>query len=410
MVGPTKSCAALNLVFLRPERLPCLTQPPLGLYTGSISRTPVGRALFRGRAHSQGEPHRHASQVRDAGTVNCASTLSSGDRGMLLTATCSAAGAVAILTIAMMPTNAGGAEALTLDRIHLRDPYILPVPQEGKYYLFGTGWTLPDGPGFMVYTSTDLQAWHGPRPAFTCPDGFSSVNYWAPEVHLYRGRYYMFATFFSKTEDSSRNTRILVAEEPGGPYRFHSPGPVTPRDWYCLDGTLFVDQEGLPWMVFCHEWVQIGDGSICAVRLSEDLRQSVGEPVVLFKASAAPWVTPIGTAPRGRVTDGPFLHRAANGDLLMLWSSFGEGGYKLAVARSESGVLLGPWTHPPKPLYEDDGGHGMLLLEFGGQLLLVLHQPNSQSRERPRIFSVHEHEQATLTLSPWPSPTTPAQN
>ena len=38
-----------------------------------------------------------------------------------------------------------------LESIRLRDPFILSVPEHRKYYLFGTGWTLPNGPGLMVY-------------------------------------------------------------------------------------------------------------------------------------------------------------------------------------------------------------------------------------------------------------------
>ena len=42
-------------------------------------------------------------------------------------------------------------------------------------------------------------------------------------------------------------------------------------------------------MVFCHEWLQVQDGQICAIRMEEDLSDSIGEPVILFRASEAPW-------------------------------------------------------------------------------------------------------------------------
>ena len=38
-------------------------------------------------------------------------------------------------------------------------------------------------------------------------------------------------------------------------------------------------------MVFVHEWVQISDGSICAIELSWDLKTAVSEPLLLFHAS-----------------------------------------------------------------------------------------------------------------------------
>ena len=52
----------------------------------------------------------------------------------------------------------------------------------------------------------------------------------------------------------------------------------------------FVLTDIQPWMVFCHEWVQIGDGTMDAVRLAADLSKPVGEPIQLFRASDAPGV------------------------------------------------------------------------------------------------------------------------
>jgi len=286
-----------------------------------------------------------------------------------------------------------------LEDIRLRDPYILPVSEDGKYYLYGTGWRLPDGPGFMVYWSRNLDVWEGPFAAFRRPEQFwSDRNYWAPEVHRYKGKYYMFASF--KAQDICRGTQILMSEKPSGPFGPITDGPVTPSNWECLDGTLYIDKAGRPWMVFCHEWVQVGDGEICVIALSEDLKKAVGEPVLLFRASESPWVVEFGKKPRGRVTDGPFLHETSDGVLMMLWSSFGNGGYKLAVSRSESGEITGPWKHEQKPIYENDGGHGMLFRTFERKLMLVLHQPNRSPNERPRLFTVVEKGDK-LTISPY---------
>ena len=309
-------------------------------------------------------------------------------------------GIFGILTL--MPAGAAeGPATHRLEDIHLRDPFILPVAQDGMYYLYGTGWRLPGGPGFMVYRSPDLATWEGPYAAFTAPEGFQSENYWAPEVHAYRGRYYMLATFKQRGEGTYRHTRILVADKPEGPFSLLTEGPATPAEWFCLDGTLFVDDAGDPWMVFCHEWVQVVDGEVCAVRLSEDLTKTIGEPLLLFRASEAPWGhSNTGTERKGGVTDGPFLHRTADGGLLMLWSSFGEGGYKLAVAHSQSGQIEGPWVQEPEPIFGDDGGHGMLFRRSDGQLMATLHQPNRGPLERPRLFEVKE-EAGSLRLKPW---------
>jgi arabinan endo-1,5-alpha-L-arabinosidase len=278
--------------------------------------------------------------------------------------------------------------------IHIRDPFVLPIIAENQYYLYGTtgaeAWTNA-ALGIDYYTSTDLQNWEGPFAAFRPPVGFwADRNFWAPEVHVYHGRYYMFATF--KAEGIRRGTQILAADSPQGPFLPISDGPVTPRDWECLDGTLFVDDNNQPWIVFCHEWVQVGDGEICATRLSDDLKSAIDQPHLLFKASEAPWAEEINSKGRkGYVTDGPFLIRMANGALIMLWSSFGTSGYTVGVARSASGGIFGPWQQVTEPLYAGDGGHCMVFRAFDGQLWLAYHRPNPTPDERPYFVPLREN-------------------
>ena len=295
------------------------------------------------------------------------------------------------------PATAEEVSSYSLDAIHIRDPFILPVAKEGRYYLFGSH--PPKTNDFPVYVSRDLKIWEGPVAAFIPPDGFwATRDFWAPEVHFYKGRYFLFASF--KADKTCRGTQILMSETPQGPFRLHSNGPVTPQDWECLDGTLFVDSAGIPWIVFCHEWLQIGDGTICALRLSADLTKSEGVPITLFHASAQPLVTEIGgKTQRGRVTDGPFLYRMKNGILLMLWSSVSKTKYVQLVAQSETGTLTGPWKQITTPLFQDDGGHGMIFRTFEGNLKLILHRPNQNPDERALILNLEEKGDL-LTIRP----------
>ncbi len=288
--------------------------------------------------------------------------------------------------------------------IQIRDPYVLPLPEQGLYLMVGTTdrncWQ-GQAEGFNAFLSRDLNAWEGPIPAFRPPPGFwADRNFWAPEVHRYQGRFFLFASF--KADNVCRGTQILVADQPQGPYRVHSDGPVTPRQWECLDGTLHVDAAGRPWMVFCHEWVQVGDGEICAMPLAPDLRAPAGDPVLLFRASEAPWPVRIGTppGPQGIVTDGPFLFRARNGHLLMLWSSAGRQGYAMGLARSPSGAVTGPWTQDPEPVFARDGGHGMLFRTFDGKLMMTLHTPNRTPDERAVFIPLEETESGFRLAAP----------
>lgn len=284
------------------------------------------------------------------------------------------------------------------EAIQLRDPFVFPEKNERKYYLYGSTdkniWGA--GTGFDVYIGDDLQHWEGPFPVFR-PDKhfYAAENFWAPEVHEFQGRYYMFATFLRK-DNRRRGTGVLVADSLLGPFLPHSDGLVTPKGWDCLDGTLFIDDDSLPWMVFCREWVQVGDGEICAVRLTKDLSGTAGEPELLFRASAAPWPTSFRHRTRGSgknyVTDGPFIYRTVNGELLMLWASFVNNVYAQGVSRAEGGKITGPWLHDERPIYHDDGGHGMLFKTWNDELYLTLHSPNKTPLERPEFIRVKERD------------------
>ena len=128
----------------------------------------------------------------------------------------------------------------------------------------------------------------------------------------------MFAFF--KAEKQYRATQILTAENVFGPYLPLTGESITPTNWQCLDRTFFVDDGGEPWIVFCHEWVQIHIGSICAMRLNPDLTEAAGRPTFLINASESPWVKKSGWPDEGSkywfptyVTDGPFIHRLRRG-------------------------------------------------------------------------------------------------
>ncbi len=288
----------------------------------------------------------------------------------------------------------------TLSDINFRDPYILSVPELEQYYLFGTdGLTAWSGAphGFDVYISSDLQEWSGPIAAFR-PDAdfWADHHFWAPEVHRYNGKYYMFASF--KGHSVPRGTQILSAETPEGPYLPISNHPITPASWECLDGTLYVDKEDKPWMIFCREWIEVTDGEMYAVRLKEDLSATIGEPMLLFQASQAPWT--VGGKEGQYVTDGPFMHHTSSGELLMLWSSSGACGYAMGLARSVSGDISGPWQHDPEPLYAKDGGHGMLFRDLTGRLMLAIHAPNLNPQERPLLIEVQESSR-TISIKSW---------
>lgn len=276
------------------------------------------------------------------------------------------------------------------EEINIRDPFVLT--HDGRYYLYGTRGATCWGPadGFDVYVGTDLENWEGPFVCFHNDGSFwADRNYWAPEVHEWQGAFYMFASF--KREDVHRGTSILRADTPMGPFIPWSEGNVTPKDWECLDGTFYVSEDGRPWMVYCHEWVQAGDGEVRAMPLTDDLRCAAGESILLFHASDAAWceVKHHSSGVDGCVTDGPFVWRTMDGTLLCLWASFSEHGYTEAVAVSDNGRIDGRFTQA-EPLFWQDGGHGMVFRALDGQLYLTLHTPNEHLKEHPAFYKIKD--------------------
>lgn len=277
--------------------------------------------------------------------------------------------------------------------INIRDPFVLK--EDGKYYLYGTrgetAWTKAEG--LDVYVSDDLENWSEPHVCFTVPENFwGEKEIWAPEVHKYNGSYYMFASFYS--ESRSRATQILKSDTPMGPFLPFTDDAITPVGWTCLDGTFYVDKNGDPYIVFCREWVQVTDGEIHAMKLTKDLTAAAGEPKLLFSASQPEW------ADKTRnmfVTDGPFLYRTSEGRLLMIWSTFTQSGYVQAIAYSDNGEIDGNWLHE-KPMFDKDGGHGMIFEDYNGQKHLILHSPNENPLERPVLFDIVEKD-GTLKLA-----------
>lgn len=282
---------------------------------------------------------------------------------------------------------------MKFEDINIRDPFVLPY--DGKYYLYGTrgetAWTKAYG--LDVYVSDDLETWSEPHECFSVPENFwGEKEIWAPEVHFYNGKFYMFVSFYS--EKRSRATQILKSDSPMGPFLPFTDDAITPPGWTCLDGTFYVDKNGDPYIVFCREWVQVTDGEIHAMKLKKDLSAPDGDPILLFSASQPEW------ADKSRdmfVTDGPFMYRTKEGRLLMIWSTFTQKGYVQAIAYSDNGEIDGNWCHE-KPMFEENGGHGMIFEDYNGKKYLILHSPNENPLERPVMFEIKE-ENGSLKLA-----------
>jgi hypothetical protein len=285
-----------------------------------------------------------------------------------------------------------------LDSVFLSDPFILADHNTNMYYMTGTGGMLWkskdlkfwDGPYSVV--KTDPKSWMGPRPMI-----------WAAEIHLYKDKYFYFATFTNQSVriDSvkgnvieRRACHVLVSDKPDGPYLPMKDSVYLPAGKPTLDGTFWIDRDGKPYMVYCYEWLQNWNGTVEKIELKPDLSGTIGNGKVLFRASDSPWSREKdenGNEVPNKVTDGPYLFKTATGRLGMIWTSWVYDVYTQGVAYSQSGTLDGPWIQEKDPVTPPNFGHGMLFQTLEGKSLMAVHSHkniNGRFFRIPHLFEV----------------------
>ncbi|HRW95192.1 MAG TPA: glycoside hydrolase family 43 protein [Bacteroidales bacterium] len=287
----------------------------------------------------------------------------------------------------------------------MSDPFIYPHPETQTYYLTSSG-------GWM-YKSNDLKMWTGPfniidiKGLWLEKAGFAA----AAEIHRIGDKYYYAGTWSDHSDLIEQvprrynvphnQTYLLRADEPEGPYTSFAIEPgydYQPREWDCIDGTLY-EENGKIYMIFVHEWTQLIDGTMDYIELAPDLSYTLSEkPVTMFRATEAPWameMNSIGEATFGLkmpgwVTDGPQMFRTQTGKLGMLWSSWGKERYVQGIAYSESGTIAGPWVQEKEPFLSNNSGHGMLFRTFDGKLIFLVHHAEENGPRKPQYWNVDD--------------------
>lgn len=315
-----------------------------------------------------------------------------------------------------------GARVKTSD-FRVRDPYVVPCPEDGLYHLFVSDeWS--GGVGVSVRTSSDLKTWSEPKKVLAIPDSWNIIDTWAPEVHRFDGKWYVFVTLGRERRDLPAmkllstdpdflrrygpesfakrrrlGTYVFRSNELDGPYEPVADESLTPVERMALDGTLWVE-DGKPYMVFSWDWPQLGIGECAVAPLKRDLSAFEAEPKTLFRASD------IATNAWKANVDGPFLYRSEkSGKLFAIWSTTGlgsdfergrpvfdgmkDGAYRVILCESSSGRLAGPWGDH-RVIFSQNGGHGMFFKSFDGRLVLAIHQPEKWFFEHAAFFSVED--------------------
>ncbi|MCW8133152.1 MAG: glycoside hydrolase family 43 protein [Planctomycetota bacterium] len=261
--------------------------------------------------------------------------------------------------------------------LRMGDPFVLQ--HGGRYYLYGTN----ASDGFRAWTSTDLVNWQELGYVFRRAEGsWAQANFWAPEVMHYRGRFYL---AYSADDRSGKGFRLClaVAERPEGPFRdLHA--PWLDRGWSSIDAHLFIDDDGAPYVFFDKVGVNPGPpkelfGIIYGMRLTEDLAQPAGEPVLCVQADQ-PWEEP-DPKHNSRCDEGALVFKHA-GRYYMTFSGGHYASPRYAIGYATAGAPLGPWQKAAdNPLLAADPaagvsgpGHSSIARSpDGSELFLVYH-------------------------------------
>lgn len=217
-------------------------------------------------------------------------------------------------------------------------------------------------PAWLAYSSKDMKTWtaHGEvmRPtAFSWGEADSA---WASQVVQARGKFYFYVTARGDRSAPGNNIGVAVADHPLGPFSDALGRPLisddmTPdakRPWEDIDPTVFIDDDGTPWMAW-------GNGDCYLVKLKRNMTELDG---------------PITRLDVPHYVEGPWIYKRGALYYLVYPSMVPpEGWEQLSYATAES--MTGPWTYrglitgPAENSFTIHPG----VIEFGGQWYLFYH-------------------------------------
>jgi GH43 family beta-xylosidase len=268
-----------------------------------------------------------------------------------------------------------------LGDLRMGDPFVLR--HGGRYYLYGT----TARHGFRCWTSPDLLRWTPAGFAYhRTPDSWGRSTYWAPEVIRYGTHLYMVYSC-QRSDDEGYRLCLATSDSPTGPFR-DAYAPWCDLGWPCIDGHVFVDTDGTPYVFFSkvgvvgEPWREPSTGYIYGIvygaRLAPDLSGIDGEPVLCAQADQD-WEDP--QSMQVRCNEGAYVMER-EGTYYMTYSSGSYASPRYGIGCATAPHPLGPWTKSPdNPLVSTQRGIGvsgpghnsMALSPDGSELFMVYH-------------------------------------
>ncbi len=240
--------------------------------------------------------------------------------------------------------------------------------------------------GFLVYTSSDLTSWQGPKGAsngyaLSKEDAFGTKGFWAPQVFYHQQKYYMAYT---------ANEQIAIAESnsPLGPFTQAEKAPLA-APVKQIDPFVYIGEDGAKYLYH----VRLTEGNrIFVAEMEDDFSAIRPETLRECVAATEPWENT--AKAEWPVAEGPTVLKH-KGRYYLTYSAndFRNPGYAVGYATSDS--PLGPWMkHTGNPIISrklvgaTGTGHGDFVKDPKGDLLYVLHTHQSDSTVGPRKTAI----------------------
>lgn len=121
---------------------------------------------------------------------------------------------------------------------------------------------------WYCYSSKDMQNWenHGPVLSMTDFPWAKEGTAWAAQLVEKDGKFYFYVTVTS----SARAIAVAVGDSPLGPFKDPLGKPMIGPDWYYIDPTVWIDDDGKVYMMW-------GNPNLCYVIMNDDMISYQGE-------------------------------------------------------------------------------------------------------------------------------------
>lgn len=251
------------------------------------------------------------------------------------------------------------------------DPFLLY--HEGMYYMYFTGGAEKDRPGFLVYSSADLQNWENRGYCLEAKDVMGDRNFWAPELIYRDGKFYMVYV-------ANEHLGVAVADSPLGPFKQEDKKWLSERK--AIDGHFLLDGDGQTYLYY----VRFDNANVIyAAKMSDDLMSIDEENEVRLIDATEEWETR-----DCLVAEGPFVLKH-NGLYYLTYSCNHTRSQDYAVGYAVSDKPLGPFVkYKGNPILHKTetvfgvGHHSFSLAADGKTLLCAYHSHESKEQAFPR--------------------------